>query len=68
MAVRPATLWETADSSVVELPPADHDLPWIIRVDGDRRLVRRVPEDVASAAIDVDLNAPKPVALDHRGK
>src|SRR5262249_40709858 len=41
----------------LELPPADRHAPRIVRVDGDRGLVRGVVEDIGPGDVDVDLNA-----------
>src|SRR5207247_4503211 len=54
--VRPARLAEVRRDGI-ELPPADDHVQRIHGVDGDRRLVGGVPDDVVLRPVDIDLDA-----------
>jgi len=52
--ITPARLPEIG-LNAIELPPGDHHLVAIGRIDGNRRLVRSIIEDIVAIRIDVCL-------------
>lgn len=61
MAIGTACLAEVGTDRI-ELPPGDDDVVRIRRVDGDRRLICGVSDDVVAELVDIDLHADEAAA------